>query len=114
MAANSGTLYSMLNANREFMLFGLSVNERSWRGLYYLFAVYLGSLLFAALVSPWAYHGIQWLYGVFPDSSKLKYLAYKGFEDYFDRLRWVPVVLALPWLFARTKLWSLKRLDRPD
>ena len=70
--------------------------------------VYLGSLVFSAIVAPLVYHAIQFLYGYFPET--LNYLAHKEFVDYFDRLRWVPVVLCLPWLFIKTQLFSWKKL----
>lgn len=93
---------------RTFMLFNLPPAERTWRGLRLLLAVYLGSLLFAALVSPWVYWGIQNLHEAFPRT--FKYLAFKDFDDYFDRLRWVPVVLSLPIVFVKCHLFSFKQL----
>lgn len=99
----------MLRPERAFMLFGMAAAERSWRGLRLLCLVYFGSLIFAALLAPWVYHAMVWWFEVSPNSLN-SYLAYKGFEDYFDRLRWIPVVLALPWVLAKCRLWSLRRL----
>ncbi|HQU09615.1 MAG TPA: type II CAAX endopeptidase family protein, partial [Opitutales bacterium] len=41
------------------------------------------------------------------------YLVHKGFDDYFDRLRWVAFILGLPWLIHHWGLWSLTRLGFP-
>lgn len=98
-----------MQTRRTFMLFGLAASERSWRGLRLLLGVYLGSLLFAAVLSPWVYHLVQTWHESMPGKLN-SYLAYKGFEDYFDRLRWVPILALLPWVLAKCRLWSLKRL----
>ena len=88
-----------------FLLFGLGVHERSWRGLCLVALLFFGSLLFAAVVSPLVY----WGFAVWNESAPNelnRYLAEKGFPRYFDRLRWLPVVLFLPWLIRRCGLWS--------
>jgi len=90
---------------RDVLLFGLGAHERSSRGLVLILGVYLGSLVFAALLAPPAYWFVQWLAGV-GVGAPVPYLAGKGFEDYFDRLRWVPVVLGLPLLLRACGLLS--------
>lgn len=96
----------MIRSERNFMLFGLSETQRSWQGLRLLMGVYIGSLLFAAILAPWLYWLVQALHAVAPQT--FEYLAHKGFEDYFDRLRWLPVLIVLPWLFIRCRLYSAK------
>jgi membrane protease YdiL (CAAX protease family) len=88
-----------------FMLFGLGAEERSWRGAWLLLGVYFGAVLFAALASPPAYWLVQWWADAAPNELN-RYLARKGFPDYFDRLRWLPVLIGLPLLFRWTGLWS--------
>lgn len=73
------------------------------RGVALLLLVYFGSLLIAAVLAPPVYFAVQWLA---PDS----WLAGKSFEDYFDRLRWLPVLAGLPFLVRACGLWSFDRL----
>ena len=98
----------MNRSENPFMLFGLSGRERSWQGLRLLVGVYLGSLIFAAILAPCLYWLVQSLHDIFPKS--FGYLAHKGFEDYFDRLRWVPVLICLPFLFIRCRLFSARQI----
>lgn len=86
-----------------FLLFGLTSGQTSVRGVVLLFLVYFGSLLVAAVLAPPVYFAVQWLA---PDS----YLAGKSFADYFDRLRWLPVLIGLPLLIRVCGLWSFDRL----
>lgn len=91
------------------MLFGLEAHEYASRGLLLLLAVYCGTLLFAA-VTAWP---VYWLVGqwaaAYPSELAL-YLADKDFHDYVDRLRMLPVIIALPWLFRRCGLASWRAL----
>lgn len=93
-----------------FILFGLKEREYSWRGLLLLIYVYLGSLLFAALVAPWVYFLVQAWAQAFPNGLS-SYLSGKAFDNYFDRLRYVPIVLGLPWLLGICKLRSWQALS---
>ncbi len=86
-----------------FLLFGLNGAQTSVRGVLLLVLVYFGSLVVAAILAPPIYFFVQWLA---PDS----YLAGKSFADYFDRLRWLPVLIGLPLLIRVCGLWSLDRL----
>ena len=75
------------------------------RGLWLLLVLYLGTLVAAALVTPpvyWWIHG--WAEGGSGDLAA--YLAEKGLPRYFDRIRWLLVLLALPWLCRATGLTS--------
>ncbi len=94
--------------DRMFMLFNLSPSMRSWRGLRLLIVAYFGSLLFAAIVSPWVYWTMQWLHGILP--NVFHYLAYKSFDDYFDRIRWIPLVISLPFLFIKCHIFTPQQL----
>ena len=62
-----------------------------------LFGLYFGSMVISGLLSPWVYWGVLKL----SEQSSLEviaYLAQKEFPDYFDRFRWLGVLLGLPWL----------------
>lgn len=92
-----------------FICFGLGDDRFTWRGVYLLFALYFGGMLLAALLAPWVYYAVQFWNNAAP-SDLSTYLARKGFPDYFDRLRYLPVVLGLPWLLRVTQLWSWRGL----
>ena len=92
-----------------FMLFGTATRAYSWRGLLDLLALLIGSLLFAALLSPLVFWGVSAWTEASPNALNT-YLAEKSFPRYFDRLRWLAVLLCLPWLMKRCGLWSWGRL----
>lgn len=75
------------------------------RGLWLLLALYLGTLVAAAVVTPPVY---RWVHGWAEAGSGglAAYLAEKGLPRYFDRIRWLLVLLALPWLCRATELTS--------
>ena len=81
----------MFKRNRYFILFGLHASQRSLKGLSLLFLVYFGAILFAAITASWVYKLVIWWAENYPNDTN-QYLYRKGFEDYFDRLRWIPVV----------------------
>ncbi|MGF1449493.1 MAG: lysostaphin resistance A-like protein [Opitutales bacterium] len=92
------------------LLFDLKAGQTSLRGLGLLLGVYLGALLIAAVLAPPVYWLVEWLAGHFPKNGTLAYLAGKSFHDYYDRVRWVPIVLALPWLLKVCGLTGLSAL----
>lgn len=69
----------------------------SFRGLAALAITYLGALGFAALLAPFVYNGIQ-AWHVSSPNMLTDEIADNGFDDYFDRLRWLWVLICLPWL----------------
>ncbi len=93
----------------EFVSFGLGTGEYAWRGVALLAMVYFGAMLFAAVVSPPVYWGFQAL-GKGVEEGFLAWLASRPYEDIFDRCRWVPVVIGLPWLMKKCGLLSWKVL----
>lgn len=105
----------MLNVRRwwhrypRFMLFGLSEKETSWRGVGLLAAVFLGSLLIAAVLTPPAYWLVEW-WRDRTGSETAQWLLDKGVDTYFDRLRMASVILGLPWLMSKCHLWSWRAL----
>lgn len=79
------------------------------RGLWLLLGLYLATLLAAALVTPPLYLGIR-SWADHSSSDLLAYLARKDFPRYFDRIRWLFVLLGLPWLCRRSRLTGAARL----
>jgi len=80
-----------------------------WRGLLLLLGLIVGSLLIAAIVAPLVYKGVR----IWAEASPVRlaaYLAEKDFPRYFDRLRWLVVLLGLPWLCRSTGLASREAL----
>lgn len=92
-----------------FLLQGTTSSTYSWRSLLYLLVILFASLLLAAILSPPIFWGISEWATAAPNPLNT-YLAEKSFPRYFDRLRWLAVLLALPWLIRRCGLWSLGAL----
>ncbi len=82
----------------QFLPPGQALTAYSSGGLKGLGLLYLGALAISAVVSPWVYFGIQFWHQHSPSEISL-YLAEKSFDDYFDRLRWLAVLIALPRVF---------------
>jgi membrane protease YdiL (CAAX protease family) len=97
----------------RFILFGLGLEETSWRGVGLLATVFFGSLAIAAILTPltfWAAEAfVSWRQGGGALDYEHGLLGY-GIDVYFDRLRWVPILLGLPWLMLVCHLWSLRGL----
>jgi len=99
----------LFQRDTRFVLFGLDERKISWRGVGLLAAVFLGSLLIAAIFTPPAY----WLVQGWHDrtgSANAQWLLDKGPDVYFDRLRMLVIFLGLPWLMSKCHLWSWKGL----
>ncbi|MGF1450577.1 MAG: phosphatase PAP2 family protein [Opitutales bacterium] len=96
----------------------LTATGNTTGGLRWLLFIYLGALILAAVVAPLVYLPLRsaWLAdpGVFPDWRLLEALTSRlephDFPRWFDRLRWLPVVLALPFLLRFTGLNTAGRL----
>lgn len=97
----------------RWMLFGLSREAFSARGLWLLMAVYFGAMLVAAILAPWVFWGARawvesspgWWNGWLEGRLDLS-----DFPRYFDRLRWLPVLICLPFLMRACGLWSFRKL----
>jgi membrane protease YdiL (CAAX protease family) len=89
----------------RFVLFELGAGATSWRGVGLLAFVFFGSLAFAAVLTPPLYWAVQ-AWNVHWPSATTKWLLDKGIDVYFDRLRWVPILLGLPWMMTVCHLWS--------
>lgn len=99
----------MIQNDKYFLLFGLGAGQRSWRGMWLLAWLYLGTLGFAALLAPPAFWLIQAWFQAAPNELN-SYLAHKGFDTYFGRFRYLGLLIALPWILTVCRLWSLRRL----
>jgi hypothetical protein len=87
----------------RFVLFGLAGNQTSWRGLSLLALVFLGSLVLAAALLPFAYRAIEsWDEG--PNSQAAHLLLSRGANNFFDLLRWAPILVGLPWIMRACQL----------
>ncbi|MGJ3242669.1 MAG: CPBP family glutamic-type intramembrane protease [Opitutales bacterium] len=72
-------------------------DARDRRGLWLLIGVYLGAMGFAALLAPGVYHLIQAQHTEAPNALTRE-IADNSLADYFDRFRWLAVLIGLPWL----------------
>lgn len=109
-----------MEKNKELMLFGLSENERTLKGVWLVLGVYLFASLFAAVFTAPAYWLVQWVdLLVSPESASAaerkladitSWLLGKRIDIYYDRLRWVPIVLGIPYLMRKCGLFSVKNL----
>ncbi len=85
-------------------------------GLRWLLVVYFGAIGASAVLAPAAFLGLRAVWEVSPESlpSWLSPLTSRlddaDFPRWFDRLRWLPVLLLLPWLMRMTGLASWQRL----
>ncbi len=97
----------MMLRYEEFILFGTRPNAFSWKGIYLLLGYFLGALLAAGILSPLCYWGIIFWGEIYPNGLS-SYLAEKEFGRYFDRVRWLVVILFLPWFVRKSgiKSWS--------
>ncbi len=101
----------MLHLKRDsfFNLYQTHQNETCFRGIFFFLVLYIGSLVFAGIISPFIYSGIISLASTYK-ITWLTYLSQKPFVKYMDRLRWIPVLLCFPWLLKDAKLWSWNQL----
>lgn len=89
--------------DKRHILFGLSERAYSPKGLWLLCLLYFGSLLAAVLVSLLAWRITHSL-----DPEANGYLANKPYPKFFDRARWLSVLILLPYLFWQCRITSFK------
>ncbi|NRA28420.1 MAG: CPBP family intramembrane metalloprotease [Opitutales bacterium] len=80
-------------------------NNPTFQGLFALVTVYFGALGFAAITSPWVYNAIQSWHASAPNVLTEE-IADNDLEDYFDRQRWLWVLICLPWLVRSLRFSS--------
>ncbi|WP_309397527.1 CPBP family intramembrane glutamic endopeptidase [Cerasicoccus maritimus] len=93
----------MLERDRQFMLFGLSPDRYSKRGIGLFFAIYFGAMLFAGLTGSLAYGLVAWCGESNPDGI-CAWLVTRSFDKFVDRCRYIPILIFLPWLMVVTGL----------
>ncbi|MFP3938845.1 MAG: CPBP family intramembrane glutamic endopeptidase [Thermoanaerobaculia bacterium] len=79
------------------------------RGLWLLLAVYVAAMLGAAALTPPVYWAFQ-AWDAAGGGELASYLADKAPPRHFDRIRWLLVLAALPWLCRATGLASRRAL----
>lgn len=83
----------------KHLLYDLRPDQYSLRGIWLLAVLYFGSLVAGAALSLIAF---RLTHHFDPDASS--YLASKPYTKFFDRARWVSVLILLPYLFLKCRL----------
>jgi len=89
--------------DKRHLLYGLSTDSYSLKGIWLLGLLYCGSLFVAVFLSLAAWNITH---TVDPDGSS--YLASKPYTKFFDRSRWFCVLLILPFLFWKCRITSFQ------
>ena len=92
-----------MNREKRHILYGLSERDYSLKGIWLLALLYFGTLLAAVFISL-----IAWKLTHFYDPEANSYLANKPYPKFFDRARWLCVLLLLPYLFWQCRITSFK------
>ncbi len=104
-----------MKRDNEYILYGLSEDQFSTKGIVLLCWLYFGTLLFAALVSPFIFQlaytseGFAKLADFFGEGTS-DYLREKPITRYFDRIRLLGVLILLPLLFKWCHLYSFSAI----
>jgi membrane protease YdiL (CAAX protease family) len=93
----------------QFQLYTSNGRKPSISSLLFFASLYIGALLFATFLTPYVFDSIQRLAANHP-TTFLTYIAQKPIDRYFDRLRWIPVLISIPFIFRYFSLTSLKAL----
>ena len=99
----------ILKREKEMMFFGLSAEEHSMRGVGLFLFIYLGATLVASILTPPVYWAVEWLHSVNP-SETTTWLLGKRLDIFYDRIRWVPIIIGFPWMMKECGLFSLSNL----
>ncbi len=94
-----------MERSNQHLLYNLSEDEYSLKGIGLLVILFFGSLLFAALASPLAFQLVHYL-----DPDQSGYLANKSYSRFFDRARLFCVVVLFPLLFIKTGLTTAEKI----
>ncbi len=89
----------------KHLLYGLRPEQSSLKGIWLLGLLYFGSLIAGAIISLIAFRLTHYFD---PDASS--YLANQPYPRFFDRARWVSVLLLLPYLFLQCRITSWKAI----
>lgn len=94
----------------KHLLYGLSAEETSMKGIWLLSLLYFGSLVSGAIISLIAYKiTLHFL----PEGPE--FLAENPYPRFFDRARWLSVLLIFPYLFYQCRFanWQAIGFARP-
>lgn len=94
---------------KDLMLFNAGADDHVFRGLLLFLYVYAGASLFASVFTPLAFWLVEWVNANCPCELS-QYLARKKIDVYYDRLRWAPIIVALPFILKACGLLSFKNL----
>ncbi len=94
---------------KELMLLGLEPNEKSYKGVWLFLLVYFGATFFASVLTSPTYCFVEWLHSVLP-SSTTEYLLGKRLDIYFNRLRYLPILIGIPYMMKELGLFSVSNL----
>ena len=98
-----------MKRSEDLMLFNAKPYEHVYKGLFLFLAVYIGASLFASILTPPTYWLVEWVDKINP-CRLTKYLLGKRVDIFYDRLRWAPIVVALPWVLKYCGLLSWRNL----
>jgi membrane protease YdiL (CAAX protease family) len=92
--------------DRFFILFHLTVDQFSWRGVAWFLGVYFGAFLVAGIFGPLLYHAIQAIPADPSGEGMIAYLQRHPLGRYVDRVRLLTTAVALVWLITACGLWG--------
>ncbi len=102
---------------KDLMLFGADENQHVFKGFLLFLYVYIGASLFASVFTPLIFWLVEWVNANAP-CQLTEYLMRKRISVYYDRLRWIPIVISLPFILKACGLLSFKNLgvsfDKPS
>ena len=93
----------------EFMLLGLGAEEKSYRGALMFVGVYLGACLLAACFTAPSRWLVEWVDNVSPCRLS-EYLMRKKLYVYFNRLCYFFIIIGLPYIMGKLRLFSFANL----
>ncbi len=102
----------MFKKEKEMMFFGLNPDQNSYDGLKLFLYIYIGASLFAATLTAPTYWLVQYIDSINP-SETTQWLLGKRIDVYYNRLCYIAIVIALPYMMKRCGLFSLRNLGLP-
>lgn len=104
--------YDMLKKEKDLMFFGLNANQSSLEGVWLFLFIYVGASLFASVLTAPTYWLIQWIDSM-NSTETTQWLLGKRVDVFYDRLRWAPIIIGLPWMMKRCGMFSWRNIGMP-
>lgn len=101
----------LFQRDERFILFGLPTGATSWRGVGMLAAAFFGSLAAVVVLTPLAYQLLE--HWAARGSNWAEAFLRKGDVRFFSGLRWIVILLCLPFIFRACRLTSLRAIGLP-